>query len=152
MPHAQSTFECHVRPDPDEAIAMRALQHQVDEIYANRETARLIGPDGAEVEIPASAFEALKCVVEGMAQGLTMTLVPHDAVLTTQQAADLLHLSRPYLVKLLERQEIPFHRVGSHRRVKIDDVLKYRQRRISERRRQLAELTELAETAEGGYR
>lgn len=62
---------------------------------------------------PASAFEALKAVVEGMAHGKTMTLVPQGTELTTQQAADLLHVSRPYLVRLLDTNELPI--IGSER-------------------------------------
>ncbi len=115
-------------------------------------TALLLGPNGERVAIPASAFEALKAVVEGMAHGKTMTLVPQGTELTTQQAADLLHVSRPYLVRLLDTNELPHHRVGTHRRVKFEDVLAYREQRAAKRRESLRELTRLSEELPGGYR
>jgi excisionase family DNA binding protein len=117
---------------------------------AERE-AKLVGPDRSEVEIPASAFAALRPVVRDMAQGLTITLIPHDEELTTKEAADILNMSRPFLVKLLDRGEIPYHRVGTHRRLNVEDVLAYRELRAARRREQLRELTELSEQVEGGY-
>lgn len=111
---------------------------------------RLLGPDGETIELPGSAYEALKAVAGAMAQGLTITLLPHGQELTTQQAADLLHISRPSLVKLLEDGKIDFHKVGTHRRLKIEDVLHYRAERAGERRKALQELTELSEDI--GYR
>lgn len=141
-----------LRAAPDEGEALEALRHQIDEIAREHHTARLVGPDGDTLEIPASAFHALQLVVEGMARGRTMTLVPHGKELTTQEAADLLHVSRPHLVKLLQDGTIPYYKVGTHRRVHIQDVLDYRAQRAATRRQKLDELTELSEQLEGGYR
>jgi excisionase family DNA binding protein len=141
-----------VRAAPGEGEALEALRRQIDEILREHRTARLVGPDGETMEIPASAFYALKLVVQGMARGQTMTLVPHGKELTTQEAADLLHVSRPHLVKLLDDGVIPHYKVGTHRRVRIEDVLDYRERRAATRREQLDELTRLSEELEGGYR
>jgi excisionase family DNA binding protein len=141
-----------LRAAPDEGDAMEALRVQIDGIFRQRQTARLVGRDGETMEIPASAFHALMRVVQGMARGQTMTLVPHGKELTTQEAADLLHVSRPHLVKLLDDAVIPHYRVGTHRRVRIEDVLDYRERRAVTRREQLDELTHLSEELEGGYR
>jgi excisionase family DNA binding protein len=69
-----------------------------------------------------------------------------------RSAADILVISRPHLIKLLDRGEIPFHRVGTHRRLKINDVLAYRDRRAAERDAALRELTSLSEELPGGYR
>jgi len=141
-------------PDPSERDDMVELREQLARIAARRErpVARLVGPDGNEVEIPASAFAALQAVVRDMAQGLTVTLIPHDRELTTKEAADILGVSRPFLVKLLDRGEIPYHRVGKHRRLNVEDVLAYRELRAARRREQLRKLTELSEQVESGYR
>jgi excisionase family DNA binding protein len=141
-------------PDPSEQDDLVELREQLARIAAQRERpmARLVSPDGREVEIPASAFAALRAVVRDMAQGLTITLIPHDKELTTKEAADILNMSRPFLVKLLDRGEIPYHRVGTHRRLNVEDVLAYRELRAARRREQLRKLTELSEQVEGGYR
>src|ERR1700730_13484172 len=97
-------------PDPSEQDELVERREQFTRIAAQRvPTARLVGPDGSEVEIPASAFAALQAVVRDMAQGLTITLIPHDRELTTKEAADILGVSRPFLVQLLDRGEIPYH-------------------------------------------
>jgi excisionase family DNA binding protein len=77
-------------------------------------------------------------------------IVPGGAVMTTQQAADLLNLSRQYLVRLLDDGKIPYDRTGKHRRLKIEDVLAYKQKRDRERDEKLDELTRLTEKL-GGY-
>ncbi|HET7855514.1 MAG TPA: helix-turn-helix domain-containing protein [Gaiellaceae bacterium] len=141
-------------PDPSERDEMVELREQLARMVVprGRPVARLVGPDGNEVEIPASAFAALRAVVRDMAQGLTITLIPHDKELTTKEAADILNMSRPFLVRLLDRGEIPYHRVGTHRRLNVEDVLAYRELRAARRREKLRELTELSEQVEGGYR
>jgi len=140
-----------LRAAPGEGDALEALRQQIDDIFRAHRAARLVGPDGETMEIPTSAFHALKLVVQGMARGQTMTLVPHGKELTTQEAADLLHVSRPHLVKLLDQGLIDHYKVGTHRRVRIEDVLAYRERRAAVRREKLDELTRLSEELEGGY-
>lgn len=144
--------EHHLQAAPEELADLRLLRTRLDELDAAGTAAALVGPDGDQVSIPACAFAALRAVVEGMARGQTLTLIPQGAELTTQQAADLLHLSRPYLVRLLDAGEIPHHRVGTHRRVRVEDVLAYRERRDGRRRDALRELTRLSEELAGGYR
>ncbi len=141
-----------LRAAPGEGSALETLRVQLEEILREHRPARLVSPDGETVEIPASAFHALQLVVQGMARGQTMMLVPHGRELTTQEAAELLHVSRPHLVKLLEAEAIPHHKVGTHRRVRIEDVLDYRERRAGTRREKLDALTRLSEELEGGYR
>jgi excisionase family DNA binding protein len=137
---------------PAEDDAMKALRRQIDDIFREHGTARLVGSHGETMEIPASAFHALKLIVEAMARGQTMALVPHGKELTTQYAADLLHVSRPHLVKLLDDGTIPHYKVGTHRRVRIEDVLEHRELRAGTRREKLDELTRLSEQLPGGYR
>lgn len=84
---------------------------------------------GDRVELPAEVYRVLWQVVEALREGLAVTVVPQAQVVTTQQAADLLGVSRPTLVKLLEEGQVPFERVGTHRRVRLRDLLAFRERR-----------------------
>ncbi len=106
---------------------------------------RLLGPDGEEIELPEPLFHLLKQLVHDLSQGKAVMLVSNDHMLTTQQAADILNVSRPYLVKLLEENQIPFIRVGRHRRINFDDLMAYKHKRDAQRRKALAELTRLGE-------
>jgi excisionase family DNA binding protein len=143
-----------VHAEPSETQDIEALRDRIEEIYQRAGKALLIAPSLEEepVEVPESAFEALKFVVEAMAKGQTILLMPRGRVLTTQEAAELLHVSRPHLVKLCDAGAIPFEKVGSHRRLKIEDVLAYRESRAQTRNDKLTELTRISQTAPGGYR
>ncbi|MBY8337926.1 helix-turn-helix domain-containing protein [Alteriqipengyuania sp. NZ-12B] len=77
-----------------------------------------------------------------------VTFVPYGAELTTNQAADLLNVSRPHLIKLLNDQEIDFHKVGSHRRVKSEDVLAYKRKRDTARSSALDRMQQLGQEAD----
>lgn len=141
-----------VRAERGELSELRGFARQLDEIIdQGGEGARLVGASGEELEIPASALQAMKLVAEGMAAGLALSLIPYGKELTTQEAADLLHVSRPHLIKLLDDGTIPHHRVGTHRRVRLDDVLAFAAERTERRREELRELTRLSQEAEGGY-
>jgi excisionase family DNA binding protein len=109
--------------------------------------AKLVSPSGEELELPASVYKILVRVVRQMDQGNGITIIPVHAELTTQQAADLLNVSRPYLISLLEKEEILFHKVGRHRRIRLDDLLNYKERRDSKRRRLLRDMTREAQEA-----
>lgn len=93
---------------------------------------RLTGPDGRSVELPEPMFEVLLQVAAAMKAGLAVTVAPHHLTLSTQEAADLLRVSRTTLVRLLETGAIPFEKPSRHRKVRLDDLLEYRRRQRSQ--------------------
>lgn len=101
----------------------------------------LVGEAGERLELPATIYQVLRQIVNGMREGRPMLVIPENEVLTTQAAANLLGVSRPHFVALLENDEIPHHTVGSHRRVHFGDVDAYRIKRDRERRKGLDDLT-----------
>jgi excisionase family DNA binding protein len=109
-------------------------------------TARLRVIDGKdEIEVPVAALRMLVDILANMAAGNAVSLVPIHAELTTQQAADFLNVSRPYLVGLLDRGELAHHKVGTHRRVYFRDLLSYREARLKKSKAGLAELASLSQ-------
>lgn len=97
--------------------------------------------DEESVQIPAQAVRLLWEILDQMARGNAVALTPVHVELTTRQAADLLQVSRTFLVRLLDEGQIPFRKVGSHRRVRTEDILAYRRDTESRRRDALDELT-----------
>ena len=105
----------------------------------------LIGPNHKLMPLPRPLYEALLRVAHVLAAGQGMTIVPADRLLTTQEAANILDMSRTYLVRLLDDGKIPFHRLGRHRRISMRDVTVYAESRRRERREHLRRLRELSE-------
>lgn len=97
-------------------------------------------PGKQTVKIPASAVQMLIHILEEMARGNAVTLIPVRTELTTQKAADMLHISRPSLIQLLDEGKIEFRRVGTHRRVRFEGLMAYKRRADSDRRAALAAL------------
>ncbi len=108
---------------------------------------KLVGANGEEITIPDSVYQVLRQVVHAMALGQAISIVPQERELTTQQAADFLNVSRPYLIKLLEQGEIPYIKVGAHRRVRFEDLKKYKEQRDQKRSQILQQLIEMSEEA-----
>ena len=104
-----------------------------------------------ECAIPASAIPLLAEMLSVMAEGQAVTVVPVQAELTTQQAAEVLGVSRPFLIKLLDGGEIPHRLVGTHRRVLLNDVLEYRRQTDRNRETSLEELAAEAQKLGLGY-
>lgn len=139
----------HTTLPPQDLEAMLDVSRFLDQLEG---PAALVGPDGQTVNLPEEAFSVLADVVRAMRQGKAITLAPVDQLLTTQEAADLLGISRPTLVKKLEDGLIEFERTtgGKHRRVRLVDVLQYRDGQRAERRKALRELMSEAQRA-GAY-
>ena len=104
-----------------------------------------------DIILPASAVKLLVELLAQMAEGNAVTLMPIHAELTTQQAADILGVSRPFLIKLLERGELPFHKVGTHRRILYRDLRNYKKSVDEQRILALEELTSQAQELDMGY-
>ena len=98
-----------------------------------------LSPEGA-LKLPASAVRLLVRILEEMARGNAVTILPVRAELTTQEAADMLNISRPSLIRLLDEGKIEYRRVGSHRRVRFEGLMEYKRRADAARRAALAEL------------
>lgn len=117
------------------------------------------GPSQAEphqansfsVTIPAKALHLLAVILSSMAEGKAISLIPSDSEVSTQQAAGVLNVSRPYVVKLLEEGVIPFKKVGSHRRVLLEDLLTYANQQAETRKERLQFLTQQAQALNLGY-
>ncbi|MEO1446174.1 MAG: excisionase family DNA-binding protein [Cyanobacteria bacterium J06635_11] len=117
-----------------ESSSILALYRQATQNDSNL-CLKVIGADGDEqaLTIPAVAGRLLADVLNQMAEGHAVTLVPLNAELTTQEAADLLNVSRSYLIEQLEAGEILYHEVGRHRRIRAKDLMVYRQKIAAKR-------------------
>jgi excisionase family DNA binding protein len=103
------------------------------------------------IAIPVSAFRLLNDILTEMAKGNAVTLIPVHAELTTQQAADILHVSRPFLVEQLENGAIPYRKVGTHRRVMFNDLMEYKRAMDKNRLQSLEELSTIDQELGLGY-
>lgn len=103
------------------------------------------------VQIPASALRLLFSVLSEMARGNAVSLIPLHAEVSTQEAADILNVSRPYVVGLLEKGEIPFRKVGVQRRVLFRDLMDYKARSDVDRQTALEALARQAQDLRLGY-
>lgn len=107
------------------------------------DTVQLVDQDGHQLTVPREAVELLARILAHLANGHSVSVVPAHAELTTQQAADLLNVSRPYLIGLLEAGEIQYRKVGTHRRVLADSLLAYKRGDDARRRAAADELAQL---------
>ncbi|MFT4588643.1 MAG: excisionase family DNA binding protein [Limisphaerales bacterium] len=120
----------------------RELLTKLQEVINGQERPVLLGREGAHIQFPEAVFHVLTETVRMMASGQSVVLLSENEEFTTQAAANHLGMSRPYLVKLLEAGEIPFHFVGTHRRVYLKDLKEYAQSRDAQRRESLDKLNE----------
>ncbi len=109
--------------------------------------AALVAPNGDQLELPVEVFNVLRAVVLAMEAGQAVTVAPVHQRLTTQEAADLIGVTRPTFVKYLEQGRIPYDQPGRHRRVLLADVLAFKKERSSQRREALDEMVAIADEA-----
>src|SRR5699024_3730844 len=139
-----TTAEQHTVLPPEQAGEEELKQFTsalADVPAQQRGQAKLVGPDNTEVEVPEQVYAVLRNVATAMSQGLAVTVAPHNTLLTTQEAADMLNISRPTLVRLLNEGEVSYEQRGRHRRVRLADVLDYQQLSRQERRTALDDET-----------
>ena len=132
------------------AALSRALEGMVHLPKRRAPKCQLVGPKGERIALPESVFYVLERVAEVLARGDSITVVPVGRELTTQQEADLLNVSRQYLVRLLDEGRITFRKTGTHRRLRIEDVLEFKAQRDKDRRAGLRELSRMTQEL-GGY-
>jgi len=128
---------------------MEALELGLAAAKKRKKGCLLVGPNEEQIPIPPAMFEVLRATAEILASGGSVRIVPLHQELTTQEAADMLNMSRQYLVRLLEGGELPFKKTGTHRRIRMDDLLAFKNKRDVQRRRSLRELTRMGEDSAG---
>ena len=142
-------------PSPAEEIPLAIpAQDQVEilKLYERmrRSRAKLVGPDGHSVNLPDSLYTFLCRILADLFEGKSVSIVQSQAELTTVEAASLLGVSRQFLINVLEKGDIPFHKVGTHRRVYVRDLCAYKAKRDGFRRKVLDDLVQ-SEVDEGLY-
>ena len=130
---------------PEDVSKLRGVLHFIE--TQKKASAYLVDSSGQNrLELPEPLFQVLAAAARELAAGRSVVIFHYDAEVTTQQAADLIQISRPYLVKLLEEGKIAYRKVGTHRRIRIVDVLKYKEIRDEKRRADLKELIRVSES------
>jgi excisionase family DNA binding protein len=129
----------------DEIVDLAKFFSDLEQFLGARRRPALKGPDGVERELPQELFEVLEQVVTALANGNGVTIAPYGMLLTTQEAADYLGISRPTLVKLLVTGSIAHEMRGRHRRVMLRDLVDYQERSKIERRATLREMAKVSQ-------
>jgi excisionase family DNA binding protein len=145
-----------IQPNEAEALLAREASRALARLATHNRTVRLEAHEEGEGEeaifvLPATAVRLLLDILGQMAAGNAVTVTPLHPELTTQQAADLLNVSRPFLVGLLEEGKLPFRKVGTHRRILYNDLMAYKQQEDQARRRVLNDLAKQAQEFGLGY-
>ncbi len=142
-------LERPILPSADDAELAKQASRQLSKAKDKALHVQLEG--GVKLRLPDAVKDLLYHLLTEMAQGNAVTIFPIHAELTTQEAADYLNVSRPYLVRLLEQGKVAFHMTGTHRRIRFSDLDAFRKRGEEERKRVMAELAEEAQELGMGY-
>ena len=141
-------------PSAQEAAVARASGQLLSRYARDKAPLKLRVTDGEQaepIELPAGAVALLMEILEAMAAGQGVTIMPENAELTTIQAAEVLNVSRPFLIKLLDEQKIPHRKVGKHRRIRMEDMMAYKASIDAERESVLDQLAAEAQEQDMGY-
>lgn len=141
-------------PTSDEIdVAKRSSRTLAKYASVDRVQMSISGSNGESDQfvLPGHVMQILLDVLSEMSNGNAISLIPHNQEVSTQEAANILNVSRPFLIKLLEGGNIPFHKIGTHRRVKLQDILTYKQQIDEKRNQVLDELSELSQSEGMGY-
>ena len=144
MSGQEHTFEPIVANESEKLI-LDKIKEALDVEYCEKYVPQLVSSSGEVIKLPKSVLIALRQIVYQMLHDRVVGIVAVNRSLTTQEAADILNVSRPYLVKLLEEGQIPFTKIGAHRRIEFDDLMDYKKRRDAERSQQLTKLTQMSQ-------
>ncbi len=131
------------RLDPSELSPGDFLEVErlLGEVFGGRQRPALVNAEGERLELPQPVFEMLVHVLRSIRERRAIVMMPEDESFTSQAAADYLGMSRPFLISLLDKGEIPFHYVGSHRRIVFKDLLDYERKRDAARREAMSNLS-----------
>lgn len=142
-------------PPSAQDAAMARASRQVLATYVHQQQPLTLRVRDAEreapIHLPAGAIPLLLDILDAMAAGQGVAIVPEHVELTTIEAAELLNVSRPFLIKLLDAGVMPHRKVGTHRRIRLDDVLTYKERDDRERAAVLDQLVREAQEQDMGY-
>jgi excisionase family DNA binding protein len=131
----------------NEQPALREIDRMLEKSAHSTRSPMLVGPNGEQIPLPPTLFQALKRTVAHLTHGQAVTIIPINKEVTTQEAADILNISRPYLVRMLEEGKIPYNTVGTHRRIPLNDLLDYKQQRDEERLEAIREIAQISQEA-----
>jgi excisionase family DNA binding protein len=144
----------HHLPSPHDTALARQSRQMLSPFVGQNHPLRLqiLDADRPEsIELPAGAVALLLEILEAMASGRGIVVMPENTELTTVEAASILNVSRPFLITLLESGQIPYRKVGAHRRVRLEDVVRYKAQIDHEREQVLDRLVEDAQENDMGY-
>jgi len=151
MPRIAASRQAHTYvPDAGQGAAIADFVRVLNQAGFNMPGGRpaLVDAQGRRLELPDDIFAVLRQVAEALAAGMGVSVAPLHAMLTTQQAADYLGISRPTMVRILERGEIPMEKPGRHRYLRLEDLVAYQSQTREQRRKALDEMVTEAEDSD----
>ena len=145
-------YEPITADETEAVIAKKAAERLAAFAEADQDiTVHVEGAAKIAVPLPAKAVKMMLTVLLAMAERKPVSMIPHEAELTTKQVADFLNVSRPFLIQLLEQKKLPFRLVGTHRRIRFEDVLRFKENIDAERHKVLDQLAAEGQELKMGY-